>query len=696
MDGSLSDLHFHVPQEKRSRLSKIPPPLWATWSMNAAQAGQWKSKNEKSNERLAKVLNGLGLLKDQKALQNDTHWSKFSIKSMLQDGSDSAIHASDWKPFYEDESTEIGRELGKFNTGHIDQGQVSELSLEVAKVQRLVTDVLEDPGDPFGNVTPEMLEMGYFDYSPLLPIEQERIQRFLRLTGYKPAPLQRHKSDHELLRESYRQSLTSTSKELSQLEEQDDPLEISRKIRQRRTKLINEKYNTHVEFRQERQQFINMCRMTLPTRHTDWILQKVFEDSQKDVKESPIIPELGQQIKKVPDLKESVSTEEAIEMVKNETLPFENAAIVMHALASASNVRTKDIILSKKYSIEGGVQARQKQRNFLRRRTESVAMARAMKVLFPHFFQEQGKETAESTEAEASIQAALNNIRTIKSSKVGKRKKRQADADQTIRIIASSRASKRKKRLVDAGLSTSREASSSHQVYGKNGRVTKSEAERRRIFRERQTRLTQKLYYDSELQSEEDEQYESGDNDGAELDDEDDVPFDGILDLQNWLEHCNTKSSYKLLRDHVSEVYDGEIPSWIEERLDPRYKKRFLKRITDEEEQGTNVEKDLDGLPKNVEEKAESGPKKEARISERKELEENLRKKFEQAKALKNKPILARLEQQEKFRQQAEIERREKDAEKRARKERRAREGEINAARISEATELQCESVQKD
>jgi hypothetical protein len=677
-----SGMAFQIPvaAEKRSRLSALQPPLWATWSLNAATESEWKSRIDKANDRLAGVLNKLS--KNPKPPKKDSHWSKFSIRSMLQDGSDNAIHASDWKTYHEDEFTEVGRE----SDGHIDQDRIGSISLEVGKLQPLMTSVLEEPAEAIGSITPEMLEPGYFDYTPLLPVEQEQVQRFLRLTGYTPEQPRNQKTEHEIFRESYRQSLTAASKDFSQLEEESDPLEISKKFRQFQKKLDFYKLNEDV---QGRQAFINMCKVAMPTRHTDWLLQKVYEDSQKSEKDSAISTELGEEIKRVADYKESVSAEEAIKMVQNGTMPFEKAAIVMHALATASNIRTKDIALSKQYIPEAIVGLRNRRINLERCRTESAALARIMKVLFPHFFQGQDDDAVNSTEMESSVKAALDTIHASKSTETGKTTKTSVNADLPVLQEESN---------------TESNTDNPFELPKEPKRARKEDVRLRWEFRKRQIKLTQKLYDDLELQSNEDEQSESGNSEGTELD-EDDAPFDGILDLQEWVESCHTKASYNKLKEHIYEMYDGEVPSWVEERLDPQFKMRLkIGAQEDSVDQGqlTNVEKEmrrrkeiLKGLPQKL--RRRKNPvlrqaKREAESMDRKEQKAGLMKRFEQEKAMIKEARKARLEQREKNRQQAEMERKVYNVTEKARRERLDCDRAIYEPRFTHAIRLKNET----
>ncbi|PWN33863.1 uncharacterized protein FA14DRAFT_65877 [Meira miltonrushii] len=635
--------------EKRYRLSTLQAPEWATWSMNAATEGQWKSRNEKAHLRFIETLNKVS--NKPKSPRKTSHWSKFSVRSMLQDGSDNAIHASDWKTYQEDESIEI------------DQDRNSTLSQEIAKLQPWMNSVLEDLEGAIGTLTPEMLKPGYFDYTPLLPIEQERIQRFLRLTGYKPEQPQKLLSELEAFIGTYQQSLTDTSRSLSQLEEESDPLEISQKFFKLQKKVRVDKYSD--DYVQGREEFINMCKTAMPTRHTDWILQKAFEDSQKDVKKYAFSSELGEQMKmkSVSDPLESISTVEAIEMVENGTMPFEKAAIVMHALASASNIRTKDILLSKQYSTAANVEKSRRKKNLGRCLTESAALARTMKALFPHFFPaETQKADDDSMESEASIQAAFDTICTNQSSHASKRKELPVNA---------------------AYHSTLQEASTSENPFQPReyARTPKEEARLKRQFEERQIILTQQLYEDLEVQSGEDEQYQSEEGDSAELDDNDDGPLDGILDLQDWVETCYTKTSYRQMREHFSDMYDGKIPSWVEERLDPKYKNRLKvnaekTEYTDEPLQLTNVEMEKRTRLKDSSEeilKVDATlrrARKEAMSGDKKEQKRELKRRFEQEQAMTKAARQARIKQRQKDREQATMERKMRKVLERARLER--------------------------
>lgn len=661
-----------VTAEKRSRLSTLQPPLWATWSLNAATESEWKSRNQKANERLAVVLNNLS--KNPQPPKKESHWSKFSIRSMLQDGSENAIHASDWKTYHEEDTVKVKNvEPVTYTDKHsdfIDEDRIGSLSLEVGKLQPLMTSVLEQPSEAIGMITPEMLEPGYFDYSPLLPNEEEEIERFLRVTGYKPEKPNNQKSEHDTFRESYRRSLTVTSKDCSQLEDEMDPFEISKKLVRLKNKVHYQKASEDVPGRQA---FINMCKLTMPTRHSDWLLQKVYEDSIKETNKIASSSVFGESFKKAKDRKEFISTEEAIDMVKKGTMPFDKAAIVMHALASASNLRTKDLVISRHYSDNSHAGSKQKKRIRERCRTESVALLQVIKVLFPHYFQSQSCDNNDSEQVQASVQDALKTIKATKAGVDGQRKRKATNQN--------------------ADISQEKEEDSDNPFSSRmEGKLTREERSKLRLkFQKRQVKLTQDLYDDLELQSEDDEEEgednsassESEDSDWKNLD-EGHVPLDGILELQEWLESCHSKASYKKFREHISDLYDGKIPAWIEERLDPQYKMRLKGLVhgePTEQEALTNVEREL-RRRKEIAKKTpyelrtrKLGPSlAEARVSarevDRKEQKEGLRKKYEQEMALKKEAKQIKLKQKQRNSQQAELERQKWEADERARKER--------------------------
>lgn len=338
-------------------------PEWATWSLAQSKGPE-----------LGPEATTLPRRRD--AATNKAPSEQFAtLTSLLRHRDDEEIYDSTWQEYDGDQPIDVdgdGEEDGHVLFGMGFNPKLGSIAIGIEDVESILRQEPEDERGIAEEYSRRYLEPGFLDFSPLSPSESRALTRCLRLSRYVVEPplpqgraLVAHDGAHKHLNGIQEFGKLPRSQRPGPSTD-DDGLQYMRTLGVAKS-----------ENKAAKASFKNLCRIILPRRHFDWILAQLMYSRADMLGLSSAMSLNGIQ---------QLILRKAKDAVKNHNLQHRDAALVMHALADASNLDLAEIELLDPKEALNGVKGKERRRAKQRQRAEAAAVTRVLKMLFPTIF----------------------------------------------------------------------------------------------------------------------------------------------------------------------------------------------------------------------------------------------------------------------------------------------------------------------